>query len=376
MMEREKLTGRRFANADRPGRASRALVLALGAVVTLTGCVHIGPKTIPVDRFDYSTAIADSWKQQTLLNIVKLRYMDLPVFVDVSSIVSGYSLQTGVSIGGTLSSSKAVQGDFATAGAQAVYTDRPTITYTPLTGEKFLKSILAPIDPKDIFFLLQSGYQADFILALTVESLNGVRNRSVGGGGMREADPDFTRALRLLSELQAAGVVGMRVEEDKVKGSTGVLFFRREDVPAEVVEKAAEVRRLLKLPPGQQRFDLVYSPARGGENELAVHSRSMLQIMGAFSSYLDVPEDDLRSHRAAPAFEHASAGERQDVVRIRSGQDRPDDAFAAVNYRGHWFWIDDGDWQSKRALTAIMFFFTLSGTGGDEKLPLITIPAQ
>lgn len=193
---------------------------------------------------------------------------------------------------------------------------------------------------------------------------------------MREADPDFTRALRLLSELQAAGVVGMRVEEDKVKGSTGVLFFRREDVPAEVVEKAAEVRRLLKLPPDQQRFDLVYSPARGGENELAVHSRSMLQIMGAFSSYLDVPEDDLRSHRAAPAFEHASAGERQDVVRIRSGQDRPDDAFAAVNYRGHWFWIDDGDWQSKRALTAIMFFFTLSGTGGDEKLPLITIPAQ
>jgi hypothetical protein len=137
-----------------------------------------------------------------------------------------------------------------------------------------------------------------------------------------------------------------------------------------------EVRRLLKLPPDQQRFSLVYSPARGAENELAVHSRSMLQIMGAFSSYLDVPEEHLIGHHAAPAFEHASAEARQDVVRIKSGKDKPEAAFAAVNYRGYWFWIDDGDWQTKRALTAIMFFFTLSGTGGDEKLPLITIPAQ
>ena len=360
---------------DHSKRTSKSLVLWLAVIVASSGCVHIGPRTIPVDRFDYSTAVADSWKQQTLLNIVKLRYMDLPVFVDVSSIVSGYSLQTGVSVGATVSS-HSLPGDFASVGGQAVYTDRPTITYTPLTGEKFLKSILAPIDPKDIFFLLQSGYQADFILALTVESLNGVRNRSVGGGGMREADPNFTRALRLLSDLQAAGAVGMRVEADKTKGSTAVLFFRRDDVPAEVVEKAAEVRRLLKLPPDQQRFSLVYSPVRGAENELAVHSRSMLQIMGAFSSYLDVPEEHLSSHRAAPAFEHASAAARQDVVRIRSSKDKPEGAFAAVNYRGYWFWIDDGDWQSKRALTAIMFFFTLSGTGGDEKLPLITIPAQ
>jgi hypothetical protein len=357
-------------------RAPVALALSLGAAAALGGCAHIGPRTIPVDRFEYSTAVADSWKQQTLLNIVKLRYMDLPVFVDVSSIVSGYSLQTGVSVGGTLSSSKAVQGNFATAGGQAVYTDRPTITYTPLTGEKFLKSILAPIDPKNVFFLLQSGYEADFILALTVESLNGVRNRSVSGSGMREAEPGFTRALQLLRELQAAGVVGMRVEEDKAKGSTAVLFFRRDDVLPEVVEKAAEVRRLLKLPPDQQRFSLVYSPARGADDELAVHSRSMLQIMGAFSSYLDVPEEHLISHRAARSFEHVSPEARQDAIRIRSGKDKPEDAFAAVNYRDAWFWIDDGDWQTKRAMTAIMFFFTLSGTGGDEKLPLITIPAQ
>ena len=47
-----------------------------------------------------------------------------------------------------------------------------------------------------------------------------------------------------------------------------------------------------------------------------------------------------------------------------------------MHYRNQWFWIDDRDWKSKRALTAVMFLFTMAETGGEEKLPLITIPAQ
>jgi hypothetical protein len=133
---------------------------------------------------------------------------------------------------------------------------------------------------------------------------------------------------------------------------------------------------LLKLSPDLQRFNLVYALARGAENELAVNSRSMLQIMGAFSSYMDVPEEHLKDHSAVPAFEHATPETRQEVARIHSGKDKPGSSFAAVNYRGYWFWIDDGDLLTKRALTAVMFFFTLSETGGNERLPLITIPAQ
>ena len=352
------------------------LCLSLAAAAMFTGCAHVGPKTVAVDRFDYSTAIADSWKQQTLLNIVKLRYMDLPVFVDVSSIVAGYSMETSGNVGGQISSVGALQGNSLLLGTAGKFTDRPTITYVPLTGEKFLRGLITPIDPKNIFFMLQAGYPADFILGLTVEGMNGVRNRSVAAGVMREADPEFVRALQLLRELQAAGAVGMRVDENKANAQTAVLFFRRDDMPADIVEKTVEIRRLLKLPVEPQKFVLTYSPVRGADNELAVNSRSMLQVMGAFASYLDVPEADLKEHRAVPAFENAAPESRPGAVRIHSGQQKPADAFAAVHYRGHWFWIDDGDWQTKRALTAVMFFFTLAETGGSEKLPLITIPAQ
>jgi hypothetical protein len=64
------------------------------------------------------------------------------------------------------------------------------------------------------------------------------------------------------------------------------------------------------------------------------------------------------------------------MMRIPSSREKPADAFAAVFHRGHSFWIDNSDWRTKRALTAVMFFFTLEGTGGAENLPLVTIPAQ
>ena len=345
--------------------------MTLMLAMMVPGCTHLGPKTVAMDRFDYGTAIGDSWKQQTLLNIVKLRYMDLPVFMDVASVVSGYSLQTGISVNGTLSSESAIQGNFGSLGGQAIYTDRPTITYVPTTGDKFMRGLITPIDPKNIFFLLQTGYAADFILGLAVESLNGVRNRSTAGGIVREADPEFLQALALLRKVQAAGAFGMRVEEDNAKGPTAVVFFRRDDVPDDIAKAATEIRRLLKLPQNQQRFVLTYSPMRGAENELAVNSRSILQIMLAFASHVDVPAAHVKDRSAWPSLEDGEQG-----ARIHSSKAKPEAAFAAVRYRDYWFWIDNSDLPTKRALTVLMFIFTLSETKGSEELPLITIPAQ
>jgi len=243
----------------------------------------------------------------------------------------------------------------------------------PMTGEKFLRGLLTPIDPKNIFFMIQAGYPADFILALAVESINGVRNRSASIAGVRAADQDFVRVLDSLSELQAVGGFGMRVEQDEAKNQTGVLFFRRDDLPADIVETAANIRRLLKLPEDQQKFVLRYSPVRGGEDELSVNSRSMLQIMSAFASYVQVPEAHLRDHSAAVFPEDVTTKGR---IQVHSGKDRPSHAYTAVQYREHWYWIDDDDLRTKRALSAIVFFFTLAETGEPGALPLITIPAQ
>jgi len=121
------------------------------AVFSLVGCTSIGPATVPRDRFDYTSAVAESWQRQLLLNMVKIRYGDTPMFVDVGQIVSGYTLQSTVSVSGNLYNTQGFSPGTTVgsvgAGAQGQFTDRPTITYTPLTGEQFARQLLSPIPP-------------------------------------------------------------------------------------------------------------------------------------------------------------------------------------------------------------------------------------
>ena len=79
------------------GLATACLCLGLLAGV---GCRSVGPGTVTRDRLHYTTAMTNFWKEQLLLNIVKSRYGDAPAFLEVVSVVSGYSLETGVSLGG------------------------------------------------------------------------------------------------------------------------------------------------------------------------------------------------------------------------------------------------------------------------------------
>jgi hypothetical protein len=55
-------------------------------VVLFAGCTGIGPPTVDRDRFNYVSAISESWKRQALLNFIKTRYLDAPVFMNVAKV--------------------------------------------------------------------------------------------------------------------------------------------------------------------------------------------------------------------------------------------------------------------------------------------------
>src|SRR5688500_15212006 len=334
-----------------------ASLVALG----FTGCATIGPATIARDRLGYTAAVAESWKTQMLLNIVKLRYSDTPVFLDVGQIVSGYTVESTLSAAATANiySGGVPHPNFPDAGvgvgAQGRFQDRPTITYAPLAGERFARSLMTPIHPATVLSLVQGGYPVDLVLRLVVNAINGIENRFGGDVRARAADADFYPLLRALRRVQLSGSMGLRVHRLADREAALVTFKTRRT--PDVEEAVSEVRRLLGLDPNGQQFSVVYGSSAANDMEIAILTRSILEVLVELASFVSVPPIHVVEGRTAAALDDPAAERLPPLIRIRSTPEppNPDDAFVAVLYRGHWFVIDDRDIVSKRLFTFIMF---------------------
>jgi hypothetical protein len=361
---------------------TRLTQFALCSLLALAGCRSIGPGGLTRDRYEYSDSIGESWKRQTLLNVVKLRYLDPPIFVDVGQIVASRTLSRNLSAFGNAPAYNggppfgAVVGNYGLS-AGGTYTDQPTVTYTPLTGNRYIKSLMTPLTPDSVFFMIQAGWPADGVLVMATAAINGLKNQASSINGTTPPDPEFMRALALIRKIQLAGGVAFRIQQDALKQQTSLLTFRREDIAPEVLADAIELRRLLKLDPQANEFKLVFGATAASDNEVAMQTRSIIQLMGIMAAQVDVPSKDLTDHAAVPGWESMpSAPDAMRLIRICSSKDEPPHAFVAVPYRGQWFWIDDHDLKSKRVFSFIMLLFTLADTGEPQPMPLVTIPAH
>jgi hypothetical protein len=347
---------------------------ALCVLLALAGCRSIGPSGLTRDRYEYSDSIGESWKRQTLLNVVKLRYLDPPIFVDVGQIVASRTLSRSASIGGTFGQGN---NNNMTLGAAGTYVDQPTVTYTPLTGNRYIKSLMTPLTPESVFFMIQAGWPADGVLLMATAAINGLKNQASSVSGTTPPDPEFMRAVMLFRKIQVAGGVAFRIQQDAQKQQTSLLTFRRGDITPVVLADSMELRRLLKLDPDANEFKLAFGATAANDKEVAMQTRSIIQLMSIMAAQVDVPAKDLADHCAAPGWESMpSAQETARLLRICSSKNEPPHAFVAVPYRDHWFWIDDRDLRSKRAFSFVMLLFTLADTGEPQPMPLVTIPAH
>lgn len=339
------------------------------ALVVLTGCASVRPDRIVADRMEYGQVIADSWKRQTLLNVVRLRYADAPVLLDVVSVINSYSV--GGNASGTATFPSNTDPSVLALNAQGTWSNTPTVTYQPLLGDRFNKSLLQPVPPAAVFRLLQGGWPADLVMQTVVGSINGLRNESDGV----DADADFRTLLEAMTRIQRASGLGIRVETQK-DGGTVVVVLLRADADTTLREDARRVRELLGLEEGVGEFDITYGLVPRSRREAAVICRSMLEIMLQLSFSIELPAAHTADGRALPRRRQAGHDRAASLLHVHSGTAEPADAYAAVRYKNYWYWINDTDIESKRIFTILMILFSLAETGQSAAGPVLTVPSR
>ena len=349
-------------------------IFLVATVLLLSACTGIGPGTVTRDRFDYVTAISESWKRQMLLNLLKVRYADAPVFMDIASVINSYELTGEVNLSGDYA--PIGRGDtFGHVGASGRYSDKPTITYQPLSGDKFTRSLMLPIPIPAILLLIQSGVPADLVLRICVNSINGLDNAYGGPGNPRAGDPKFRELITAIRESQAAGGMGMQMKTTTDKQA--VVMFLRPSTDEAIAAPVRKIRELLALNESAREFHVVYGTYPENDTEIAMLSRSVLQVLVDLASHIDVPAVDL-AEGSVYGLQRTPEQERMfpPLVTVRCGPSAPGNAYVSINYRNQWFWIEDRDRQSKQMFNFIMIMFSLTETGTPQAAPIVTIPAR
>jgi hypothetical protein len=351
------------------------------ATLAFVGCGSMGADAIPRARFDYNDAIVRSFDSQMLLNLIRLRYQDSVLFLDLTSVVTSYHRE----VSGGVSSSVSFE-PVATTGAGVnagtMFSETPTISYSPLQGENFAKRLLAPIQPAAILLLSRSGWGLDQLLLCTVQQLNDLQNgMSIGGVAPKQVYryERFRRVAELLRSLQEEAKIQLTTLADDAEQVA--ITPGPNPIDADAKAKAEEAIALLGIkreggPITVEAPTFPRSPAT-----IVLTGRSFLGVMAFLAQFVEVPAEHVRAGlvRVTKGTDGKPFDWRRishDLFRVRSSSSEPDQAYVQVYYRGYWFWIDDADVEAKSTFTLLTQLFSLQAASDKIQAPVLTIPAR
>ena len=354
---------------------------ALCTVLALSSCAtRLGPKTIPATRFDYNERIARSQNDQLLLNLVRLRYRDTPVFLDVGTVIAQYTLDARLGVLPRLGVD-GTPGNELGLDLGGRYSEQPTITYEPISGAEFTRRLLTPISPQTIILLSQSGWSVERLLMCCVDSINGIENAPVASGPTPDRIPDNSRFRSLansLRELQLSGALDFIVVQEG-NDSGAVLMIDKPGGSGPRSELLLRIREILELDDEIDTFRLARRSTQRARDEIVVTGRSLLGALFFLSHSVDPPQ----SHKSrglvtvAKGLENDGNGWREvsgDLLKIRSDESQPPGAFVRIRYRDHWFFIDDSDLNSKATFNLLTYLLSLQSAGQEGIDAMLTVP--
>lgn len=355
-------------------------LISLLTVLSTAGCFHIGPAAMQSERIKYNVAIQNTDNQEMLLNLVRLRYVDVPQVLSVSNINSqlkiGADIESGVSI--TEGSSPPGLGDIYNFILRPSYEDKPTITYTPLQGDKFVKNVLSQVNDEVIMLLFNSGWSVKRVFSLCVQWINDIPNAPSASGPTPIHMPEYEKFDELLSlmrkmQIKNALFIGYKLHKDK---PTLVMKFAKKALDW---YEAKEIIKLLKLTPGKSSYPITLNSMDTNPEFINLQTRSLVGILFYLSHAVDVPENDIKDGRVTLTQDDTgNPFDWQDilgeVLKIKSDSWKPSDAYVSIKYRGKWFYIDDTDLTSKATFSLLTQVFAIQAGQIVIDKPTLTLP--
>jgi hypothetical protein len=315
-----------------------------------------------------------------LLNLVRLRYREVPVFLAVGSVITQYfylgDFGTGVSFG------KLTEGashEIINAKARMLYAERPTITYSPLAGQEFTQQLLTPIPSELLFSLVQSGWPPDQLLMMGLERLNHLENihfGSVPSAESLEGLRTFNHVVQLLIELSRRRVLEMQSNNKETPNTRSFVFEQAQDDDTRAL--IDELKSMLGLDPDHSSFRVTNRLIGRNPDEITVRVRSLLTLMGFLSRGIEIPDTHIEEKRVEEMISPVDPELRSLLfpLRIHSSVDRPADAFVAVRHYDHWFYIAHSDHMSKQAFSLLTYLFQMQAPQAQTLGPMITVPTS
>jgi len=351
------------------------LATTIYLIAPIVSCVHLGPTTLKSDRNNYNLAIQKTNDQQLLLNLTRLKYRDTPFFMEVGSVASQFILNSTVDAKTTLQ--KGVYGLFNFGGSLGM-TEKPTVTYSPLKGERFIQRVLSPLSLKTVVLLFHSGWSIERIIRLCFQQLNNLKNAPGASGPTPNIAPDFKKfalAVKFLRNLQVQDALNISYQE--INGSPKLILHISEDHKNS--QDAKQFALSVNVEPGKTHYTLIFSPDPNKNNQIKVATRSLLGIMFYLSQSVEVPNQDILQGKVTQTKtkEGNIFNWREmtgDVLRIRSISEKPQESFVEIFYRDAWFYIHDSDLSSKSTFALLGQIFSLQAGKIEDNAPFLTLP--
>jgi len=344
--------------------------------LSFIGCVNLGSKTLKNERSNYNLSVQRTNDEQLMLNLVRLKYRDTPFFMEVSSVASQFILSTGVNaFGNPLNDS--TKGLFG-LGGNVEMIEKPTVTYSPLQGDKFIQRVLSPIPLKTIVLLFHSGWSIERIFRLSFQAMNHLKNAPGASGPTPSIAPgymEFTSAVKYLRKLQVQSAINLSYIKEN--GVPKLLLHINETYKNS--KEAKQFAIALNLEPGKTRYVFAFSPVLDKTDQIHVVSRSLLGVMFYLSQAVEVPREDVLQGKVTQTKTHDGKifdwkKVTGDLLKIRSLSVKPEAYSKSTYYRGTWFYIDDSDLSSKSTFSLLAQIFSLQAGNIQDNTPLLTLP--